>query len=852
MVSIMVWVLVPKIKLKKENLMKKTLLIDGNSLINRAFYALPILSTDEGLYTNGVYGFLKMFYKAVDEYQPDNIVCAFDVKHPTFRHEQYGEYKAGRKKMPEELVPQIPLLKEVLKQLGVFTFEIKGFEADDIIGTYCKKCEEEGSFAAVLTGDRDSFQLISPLVTVWFTKKGISELVMLTPENLKEYYGVEPNQVCDLKALMGDSSDNIPGIQGVGEKTALSLIEQYNDLDNLFAHADEIKGKMGEKIRGGKDDAYKSKFLATIVKDVPVPSLSETAYNPPSDEECASVFKKYQFKSLYERVGGKEETFTCTKKDFSEFNFNGDTLAFYTAGDEILVAMDEKEEFSISLTVDLLSAGMDFDSAISVLTPYMQDKNIKKVFYDVKSVYHLFDKIENVAGDIMLAEYLLDASGDNSDMEKIAQKYSCQKGAAAILYIHNKQLAALEKKQLTSLYFDMELPLAKVLYKMEKTGFFVDGNVLRQLGSEFQQRITQLTKDIYFLAGKEFNINSPIQLAEVLFEDLGLPAQKKTKRGFSTDNDVLESLEHPIIQPIIEYRQLQKLKSTYVDGMFSLISPNDNRIHSTFKQALTATGRISSTEPNLQNIPVRYEEGRQIRRAFLAKDEDHVLVNADYSQIELRILAHLSGDKTLIDSFNNNEDIHARTAAEVFGVDISEVTSAQRSQAKAVNFGIVYGISDFGLSKSIGSTKKEAAQFMETYFARYQGVEKYLKESVQDAKKHGCAKTIMGRRRDIPELRAQNYNVRSFGERVAMNAPIQGSAADIIKLAMLKVDKALEEKSYLGKLILQVHDELIIEAPKAYAEECRNLLKEIMETVCELSVPLTVETNEGRTWFSLK
>ncbi len=832
--------------------MKKTLLIDGNSLINRAFYALPILSTDEGVYTNGVYGFLKMFYKAVDEYQPDYIVCAFDLKHPTFRHQRYADYKAGRKKMPEELVPQIPLLKEVLKQLGVFTFELKGFEADDIIGTYSRLSEEEQIEAAILTGDRDSFQLISPYVTVWYTKKGISDIVKLTPDNLKENYGVNPNQVCDLKALMGDSSDNIPGVQGVGEKTALSLIEKYSTIENLYDHADEIAGKMGEKIRNGKNDAFESKFLATIVKDVPVSPLVETAYNPPSDEIMAEIFKKYQFKSLYERVGGKEEVFEAKTLDFSEFSFSGDTLAFFMDGDEIFVALNEKTQYRISLTMDLLSEGMNLDSAISILTPYMQDKTVKKVFYDVKSAYHLFNNIENVNGDIMLAEYLLSAGTEDFSVDKILSRYSASKGASALLYIHSKQLTALEKKELTSLYYDIELPLAKVLYSMEKTGFYVDNNVLRQLGNEFSGRINELTKEIYFLAGKEFNINSPIQLSDVLFVDLGLPAQKKTKRGFSTDNDVLESLEHPIIKPIIEYRQLQKLKSTYVDGMFSLVSPKDNRIHSTFKQAVTATGRISSTEPNLQNIPVRYEEGRQIRRAFLSKDDDHVLVNADYSQIELRILAHLSKDETLINSFNNNEDIHTRTAAEVFNLDIDKVTSKERSQAKAVNFGIVYGISDFGLAKSIGSTKKEAAEFMEKYFDRYKNVEKYLKDSVNDAKKHGCAKTVMGRRREIPELRAQNYNVRSFGERVAMNAPIQGSAADIIKLAMLKVYEALEEKQYLGKLILQVHDELIIEAPTEHAEECRALLKDIMENVITLSVPLIVDTNVGRTWFSLK
>ncbi len=829
----------------------KTLLIDGNSLINRAFYALPILSTDEGVYTNAVYGFLKMFYKAVDEYQPDNIVCAFDVKHPTFRHEHYEAYKAGRKKMPDELAPQIPLLKEVLGKLGVFCFEKPGFEADDIIGTYARLAEENGGQAAVLTGDRDSFQLVSENVTVWFTKKGISEIIMLTPDNLKENYGVEAHQVCDLKALMGDSSDNIPGVQGVGEKTALSLIEKYSSIENLYEHAEEISGKMGEKIRAGKDDAFDSKFLATIVRDVPVAPFEDTKYEPVEDSVAAELFKKYQFKSLYERVGGSEEVFSTEILDFDKFVFSGDVIAIYINDDEIFVALNEKTQYKISLSYDLLSMGMDLDSAVEVLKPYVQDKNIKKVFYDVKGAMHLFGDFENY-DDIMLAEYLLDAGNEDFALEKIMARYSCTIGAAAFLHINKKQQTALENKELMALYKDMELPLAAVLYDMEKTGFYVDSDVLRELGSEFSTRINELSKEIYFLAGKEFNINSPVQLSEVLFTDLNLPAQKKTKRGFSTDNDVLENLEHPIIAPIIEYRQLQKLKSTYVDGMYALVSSRDNKIHTTFKQAVTATGRISSTEPNLQNIPVRYEAGRAIRRAFLTEKEDHVLVNADYSQIELRILAHLSGDEILINSFINNEDIHARTAAEVLGKDISEVTPAERSQAKAVNFGMVYGISDFGLSKNMGSSRKEAAVFMEKYFERYPQVEKYLKESVNEAKKCGYAKTIMGRRREIPQLRVQNYNIRSFGERVAMNTPIQGSAADIIKLAMLKVAELLKEKPHLGKLILQVHDELIIEVHKDHKDECEKLLKETMENVYKLNVPLTADTNSGRTWFELK
>ncbi|MBR2861217.1 MAG: DNA polymerase I [Clostridia bacterium] len=830
----------------------KTLLIDGNSLINRAFYALPVLSTDEGVYTNAVYGFLKMFYKVVDEYAPDNVVCAFDIKHPTFRHQRFAEYKAGRKEMPQELRPQIPLLQQVLKDLGVFCFSLKGFEADDIIGTYARLVEEEGGECAVLTGDRDSFQLVSPNVTVWFTKKGISDVVKLTPENLKENYGVNADQVCDLKALMGDSSDNIPGVAGVGEKTALSLIEKYGNIDELYAHADEISGKMGEKIRAGKDSAYESKFLATIVRSVPVEPLSQTKYAPASDEVAGAIFKKYQFKSLLERVNAEEEVFKPENKDFSEFVFSGNQLAVYFGEDEISVAIDEKTQFTASLSYDLFSLGATEDEVLDKLAPTLKDPLVKKYFFDAKKAMHKFEDISSIDGDIMLAEYLLDAGSEDFSFDKICQRYGCDKGAAAILFVHAKQEKALEARNLMPLYKEVELPLVKVLFSMEKTGFYVDSQVLSALGAEFSSRLNQLTKDIYFLAGKEFNINSPVQLSDVLFVDLGLPAQKKTKRGYSTDNDVLESLDHPIIEPIMEYRQLQKLKSTYVDGMFSLISHKDGRIHSTFNQAVTATGRISSTEPNLQNIPVRYASGRSIRKAFLAEKEDYVLVNADYSQIELRILAHLSGDETLISSFNNNEDIHARTAAEVFGESIENVTSAQRGKAKAVNFGIVYGISDFGLAKNIHSTRKEAAEFMEKYFEKYPKVKEYLSLSVQKAKQCGYALTVLGRRREIPQLRAQNFNVRSFGERVAMNAPIQGSAADVIKLAMLKVHEKLEEKKHLGKLILQVHDELIIEVHKDYAEECKKMLSSVMESVLELSVPLTTDVNSGRTWFELK
>lgn len=829
----------------------KNLLIDGNSLINRAFYALPILSTDEGVYTNAVYGFLKMMYKAIDEYAPDRVICAFDLKKPTFRHLRYKDYKAGRKKMPEELVPQIPLLKEILNKLGVLCVEKEGYEADDIIGTFASLGDREGDSTVIITGDRDSFQLITDKTGVWFTKKGISDILQLTPENLKENYGVEPGQVCDLKALMGDSSDNIPGVAGIGEKTAISLIEQFGSLDGLYEHTDELKGKQQEKIINGKESAYESKFLVTICREVPGISFDGYLYVPADNSVSAEIFKKYQFKSLLERVGATEETYSFETREFDEFSFSGDTLAIYFDENEIFLATDRKCQYRISISFDLLSMGMSKEDAISYLAPILKDEKVKKYFYDSKSAMHFFGEINNIKWDVMLAEYLIDAGNDGAGIENIQKRYNCQISACSLLYISEKQFKTLEKRNLLDLYFDMEMPLAKVLFTMEKNGFYVNTDILRNLGNEFSKRIDSISREIFALADREFNINSPYQLADAL-TGMGITLTKKTHRGYSTDNDVLESIDHPIAPLIIEYRQMQKLKSTYVDGVYELVSPKTGRIHTTFKQAVTSTGRLSSTEPNLQNIPVRYESGRNIRKAFMPEKEGYVLVNGDYSQIELRVLAHLSNDETLVKAFNDNEDIHARTAANVFGIDIKDVTSSQRSRAKAVNFGIIYGISDFGLAKNINSTRREAGEFIEKYFEKYGRIKEYLDSVVAEAKRCGYSLTLMGRRRDIPQIRSQNYNLRSFGERIAMNTPVQGTAADIIKLAMLRVQQKLDENPDLGKLILQVHDELIIEVEEKFAEESAKMLKETMENVVKLNVPLICETNIGRTWFELK
>ena len=832
----------------------KTLLIDGNSLIHRAFYALPLLSTEDGTYTNAVYGFLKMFYRVADEYQPDHVVCAFDVKQPTFRHQRYAAYKAGRKKMPEELVPQIPLLKEILTALGVRCAEAPGFEADDIIGTYSLLSDEEGGACVVLTGDRDALQLISENTTVWLTKKGITEVEKLTPEGLLDAYGLTPAQICDLKGLMGDSSDNIPGIAGVGEKTALSLLEKYRCLENVLAHAEEIPGKLGEKIRAGAEAAKESKFLATIVRDVEVAPLRECVYTPAQNDTAAEIFTRYQMKSLLERTGKTETRFSFTTKPFEEFTLTGDTLAVYFTASEITLCCGGQTQYSLALAVDLLSGGMEKEAAEALVRPLLEDQSIKKVFYDSKQAMHFFScSITNISGDVMLAEYLTDAGNEDFSLARIAEKYHTAPGAAALLYIFERQQKELEKKQLLPLYREIELPLARVLFDMERVGFFVDADILRTLGSEFSERISELSAEIFALSGREsFNINSPKQLGEVLFGDLGLPAKRKTKTGYSTAADVLEKLsaDYPIVRDILEYRGLTKLKSTYADGLAAFIE-EDGRIHTNFNQTITATGRISSTEPNLQNIPMRMELGRQIRKVFIPR-EGYEFMDADYSQIELRVLAHMSGDEQLIDAYRQEEDIHRITASKVFHTPFEKVTDLQRRNAKAVNFGIVYGISSFGLSQDLSISKKEAAQYIEQYFATYPKVKEFIDKLVADAKEKGYTETMFGRRRPIPELSSSNFMQRSFGERVAMNAPIQGTAADIIKIAMIKVWKALKEEGLKSRLILQVHDELLIETAQEEEARVREILTENMKSAADLAVTLEIDLHTGNNWYEAK
>lgn len=855
----------------------KVLLIDGNSLINRAFFALPPLTAADGRYTNGVYGFLTMFFKGLEEYKPTHILVAFDMKAPTFRHTQYEAYKAGRKAMPEELVPQIPLLKEVLDTLQVPWLGMEGYEADDLLGTYSRMAEEQGGQCVILTGDKDALQLIDGQTAVWLTKKGISETARYDIQALEDQYALRPGQIVDLKGLMGDASDNIPGVAGVGEKTALKLLAEYGTVENLYDHVENISGKLGEKLVAARKDAFLSKTLATIDRRVPVAkTLEDCRYQPGDTGKIRALFEELSFKSLVNRLPAPDNTSqptpaprTAVERIYAmEEAALGEGLqkmqaakqgAVYLSPSELSFTSEGEKEYFIPLAHDLLTEGRTLPDALSAVKAILENPGIDKIFYDAKGFSHeCFDQQLPVAGikeDIMLAEYLLDAGNTDFSMERLCLKYSTPVSAAGVWAIARYQQAAMEEKGVWNLYKTVELPLLSVLFDMEITGFYVDKAVLQELGAEFSAKIESLRGEIYALSGVEnFNINSPKQLGEVLFEKLGLPKGRKTKTGYSTDNDVLEQLasKHPAVPLVIDFRQAQKFKSTYIDGLLGLISEKTGRIHTTFHQTVAATGRISSKEPNLQNIPVRTPYGRNIRKAFVARDADHVLVDADYSQIELRILAHLSEDPTLIDAFLRGEDIHTRTAAEVFGIPVAEVLPAQRSAAKAVNFGIVYGISDFGLAQNISVSRKQAGEYIEKYFARYSHVKAFMDGCVAQAKAQGYVTTMLGRRRDIPEIRSGNYNTRSFGERVAMNTPVQGSAADIIKLAMLRVHEGLREAGLRAKLILQVHDELILEAHREDAEASAQLLARMMEQVVQMKVPLLVETKIGRSWYDTK
>jgi len=846
----------------------KLLLIDGNSLLNRAFYAMPLLSTPDGRYTNAVYGFTNMLLSAIEQIQPTHAAVAFDRREPTFRHKEYALYKQGRKPMPDELAEQFPLLREVLECMNVSTIDLAGYEADDLIGTLSRICECSDGECVILSGDKDNLQLVSNATSVWITRKGISQTEKFSPSYLSETMGLTPEQIIDYKALAGDTSDNIPGIPGVGEKTALKLLYEYKTVESILEHSDSVKGKLGERIRENKDSAVLSKRLATINRFVPITfTMEDCIYRAPDTSALRKLFTELEFKSLLAKLPEAQQEEQTLKDDFvppvtrEESEVTSDMLrssfpkkvvALYFSSEEsaIYIAQDKQTQLRIPIMLNFAFEGMPPDLLYPILEQFLKDKAV--ISYDCKSLMHELGFRFELEGDIMVAEYLLDSLKGSYPLEDILSKYDLPPCASALLHINELEKNALASQGMTSLYTDIELPLTSVLYDMELCGFNVDCTILKKLGVIFGERLDELCRTIYDLAGETFNINSPKQLGEILFEKLGLPHGRKTKTGYSTNIEVLQSLEncHAIISPIMEYRQLQKLKSTYIDAMV-VLPDSSGRIHSSFNQTVTATGRISSTEPNLQNIPVRTELGRHIRKAFTAK-EGCVLIDGDYSQIELRVLAHLANDDTLKNAFLNNEDIHTATAASVFDVPVHQVTKEQRSAAKAVNFGIVYGISDYGLSQNIGVSVREAGKYIKDYLDKFPGVRAFMDRAKAEAKLNGFACTMMGRRRPCPELTSSNYNTRSFGERVAMNTPVQGSAADIIKLAMVKVSRALKESGLRTRLILQVHDELLLEAPINEQEQAAALLKKCMQECCALSVPLTVDCNTGTSWYETK
>lgn len=843
------------------------LAVDGNSLMHRAFHALPLMDAN-GIYTNAVHGFLSMLLKAVQEISPRYIAVAFDTHAPTFRHTAYADYKAGRRATPEELRPQFAVIREILSEMRLGVLSVEGYEADDILGTLSVKCRENGLDCVLLTGDRDALQLIGGGTRVLFTRKGISESTLFDAAGVKEFFGVSPEQITDLKGLMGDSSDNIPGIPGVGEKTALKLLSEYGTLESTLENAGQIKGKLGEKIRDNREMAVFSKDLATIRPTAPIPFEPEK-WDIAHMHEGSSALKKYQLNGIagrMEKMGPEKEiapaeekeepaqeiseTLLSSREEIARFIRETENMptALHVSSLQMTLAVPGRLA-RVALQQDMLSPGLLPEKAWQALAPLLARP---LYVHDGKSLLHLLSArrlpLPQFAWDTMLGAYL-----HNPQEKSYALRQFAREDAAGVLQLAEKQRRQLEAEEMLPLMEQVEMPLLYTLFDMETAGFQVDGGVLSQLGEQFTRDAEALREQVYSLSGvRGFNLNSPQQLGKVLFETLGLPAGKKTARGYSTDADTLESISHlhPCIAPILQYRQVVKLNSTYIDALLRKMDAS-GRVHTYFDQTGTATGRISSSEPNLQNIPVRTEMGREIRKAFIAAP-GCMLSDADYSQIELRVLAHFSGDAAMVDAFRRGQDIHTRTAAEVEGVRMEEVTPAMRSSAKAVNFGLVYGISEFGLARNIGISRKEAADFIARYFARYPGVKKFMEDAVKRGYEDGYAKTMLGRRRQLPELRAGSANTRNFGERAAMNTPVQGTAADIIKLAMVRVHQALKREGLQARLILQVHDELLIETPRAEAERVEEILRECMEQVLELSVPLLAEVKTGESWYETK
>lgn len=862
---------------------EKLLLLDGNSLANRAFYALRLFSTSDGVYTNAVYGFLTMLFKLLDEEKPEYVAVAFDKGRQTFRTAMYEEYKATRKAPPEEFRPQLDLLREVLTALNIPWFRVDDYEADDILGTLAHQAAEQGLQTLIVTGDRDALQLVSDQVTVVMTKKGISETVRFDPETLKAEYGLAPEQVIDLKALMGDASDNIPGVPGVGEKTALKLLAQYGSVDGVYAHLDEIKGALHKKLSENRDKAELSRELATIALDAPVRfDREELRRREPNYAEAYALFQRLEFKSLLSRVTPPEGS--AAAEAIAE--------AAEAAAVEVVTAevVDRPGAVRLSgdaavlahMTVDPGNPGRPRPVGVAVGDPpawvegealadpaALVDPDARLTGHDLKPLYNwLYARGAEPpapAFDTALAAYLLDPTRSTYDLADLCRQHGLGElppaetpdfwvtRASVLPELRRRLEAELAAQRMDRLYREVELPLMPILAEMEAVGVGVDPAALHEMSVELERRILHLSQEIYELAGTQFNISSPKQLGEVLFVQLGLPHGKKTKSGgYSTDAEVLEELavEHPIAARVLDYRTLTKLKGTYVDALGQLIA-RDGRIHTTFTQTVAETGRLSSKDPNLQNIPIRIEEGRRIRKAFVARP-GHVLLSADYSQIELRVVAHFSGDPALREAFLRDQDIHTRTAAEVWGVPMEAVTPDMRRQAKAVNFGLIYGQTDYGLARSVGITRAEARAFIETYFAKFAGVKRYMEEKKAEAREKGYVTTLDGRRRPLPEITHRVFNVRQNAERMAINTPIQGTAADLMKRAMIAVRRAMRAEGLSARMILQVHDELVFECPTEELDRLARLVRREMEGAMQLDVPLKVEVKAGLDWYSVE
>ena len=880
---------------------KRLIIIDGNSIINRAFYALPDMSNSEGLKTNAIFGFVRMMFKIIEDYQPTHMSVAFDKKAPTFRHKQYADYKAGRKKMPDELAQQLQPLKDLLDKFNINRLELEGYEADDLIGTVARLGEENDFKVYIVKGDKDAIQLASHKTTTLITKKGVGEVEEYNYDSVLERYEMTPTQFIDLKGLMGDKSDNIPGVPGVGEKTGIKLLKQYSTIENLIEHTDELKGSIKKKIEENKDLALMSKELATIITNVPIEvKLEDLEYGDYNKDDVVEKFKEFGFTSLITKLLDIEGGETTIKEEIDlKIEHLDNVEDFIKKAEEnkkVIIDVIGKEGNILDKRVLYVFLSLDGNEIYYVnedelpqIKTLLSNPEIKKHGYDLKEDYILLKPYEIELNymdfDITIAEYLIDSKSSTSyECSAIAMKYLTRKikskedllgkGAKAKKFdeiefdelsayigdilntvngVYPKMEENLKETEMDGLFYHVEMPLVEVLGSMEYIGMKVDKDQLNELKEKFTTIINELENEIFELAGEPFNINSPKQLGVVLFEKLGLPVIKKTKTGYSTNAEVLEKLrdKHEIIDKITEYRQIVKLNSTYVEGLLKIINPKTGRIHSSFNQTITTTGRISSTEPNMQNIPVKTEMGRDIRKVFVA-DDNCKLVDADYSQVELRVLAHMSGDENMIDAFKHGEDIHSKTASQIFDVDIKDVTSKQRIEAKAINFGIIYGKTDFGLSQDLNIPVATAKAYIDSYFNKYPKIKEFMDEAVESATETGYATTILNRRRYIPEIKASNFIVRNQGKRFAMNAPIQGSAADIIKVAMVNVYNKLKENNMKSRLILQVHDELIVEAVDEELEMAEKIVREEMENAQSMDVKLDVDLNTGDSWYETK